>query len=49
MRMRAYHKRLTYEDKFDRRYACYWKRGAKSVKRYNRRKLRRVLRLGVYD
>lgn len=49
MRRKAYYKRLTYEDKFDRRYACNWKRGAKSIKKYNRRKLRRVLRSGVYD
>ena len=37
MSMRAFHKRLTYEDRFDRKYCCYWKRGAKHIKRYNRR------------
>lgn len=42
--MRAVIKRLTYEDKFDRRYCCYWKRGGRKIKRINRRKFRRVIK-----
>lgn len=40
---RSIHKIITNEDKFDRKYCCYWKRGACKVKRYNRRLLRRKL------
>lgn len=49
MAIRAYHKRLSYEDSFDRKYCCYWKRGARSIKRYNRRLVRRKLKSGLYD
>lgn len=42
--MRAINKRLTYEDKFDRKYCCYWKRGGKKNKRNNRRLLRRIIK-----
>jgi hypothetical protein len=44
MSMRSFHKRMTYEDKFDRKFCCYWKRGAKKIKRYNRKLLRRKLK-----
>ncbi len=40
---RSIHKIITREDSFDRKYCCYWKRGAHKVKRYNRRLLRRKL------
>ena len=44
--MRAIHKRLTKEDKFGRMYRC--QRSARALarneKRYNRRKLRRILK-----
>lgn len=49
MSMRAFHKRLTYEDRFDRKYCCYWKRGAKHIKRYNRRLVRRLIKSGYFD
>ena len=42
--MRAIHRRLTYEDKFDRKYACYWKRGARKIKKFNRKLLRRKIK-----
>lgn len=42
-------KKLTYEDKFDRKYCCYWRRGARRIKRANRRLYRRILNSGLYD
>ena len=49
MREHNYYKKLTYENKWDRHYCCYWKRGARSIKRMNRRLLRRKLKSGMYD
>lgn len=37
-------KKLTSENKFDREYACFWKRGAKKIKRANRKSYRRQLK-----
>ena len=47
--MRAIHKRVTTEDKFGRKYYCQRaKRGlTKGQKRYNRRKLRRIMKGAV--
>jgi len=42
--IRAAHKRLTYEDKFDRKYTCNVYRWLHYVKRANRRKMRRILK-----
>jgi hypothetical protein len=42
--MRAIIKRMTYEDKFDRKYCCYWKRGGRKIKRYNRKLFRRRIK-----
>ena len=39
------HKKLTFEDKFDRRYACWVRNNRKKWhwwKRYNRKKFRRI-------
>ena len=49
--MRAIHKRLTKEDKFGRKYYCQRaKRGlTKGQKRFNRRKLRRIMKGAVKD
>lgn len=45
MSLRRYNiRKMTYEDKFDRYYACFWKRGARHIKRENRRKFRRKLK-----
>lgn len=41
---RALHKRMTYEDRFDRRYRCNVHRFLPSVKRYNRRQFRRKMK-----
>lgn len=42
--MRAVHKRLTFEDKFARKYYCNSYRFTSDMKRRNRRKLRRILK-----
>ena len=44
--MRAIHKRLTSEDKLARRYRCQRARRSfiRAQKKYNRRKMRRILR-----
>ncbi len=42
--MRAVIKRMTYEDKFDRKYCCYWKRGGSKIKRSNRKLFRRRIK-----
>ena len=49
--MRAIHKRVTTEDKFGRKYYCKRaKRGlTKGQKRFNRRKLRRIMKGAVKD
>jgi hypothetical protein len=49
--MRAIHKRVTTEDKFGRKYYCKRaKRGlTKGQKRFNRRKLRRIVKGAVQD
>lgn len=43
------HKKLTFEDRFDRRYACWVKNNPKAWKRFkrqNRKKYRRILKDG---
>jgi len=42
--MRSVIKRMTYEDKFDRKYCCYWKRGGRKIKRTNRKLFRRRIK-----
>lgn len=42
--MRAVIKRMTCEDKFDRKYCCYWKRGGRKIKQSNRKLFRRRLK-----
>lgn len=44
--MRAAHKRLTFEDKFARKYFCEHSRLGylRHAKRYNNKKLRRILK-----
>ena len=42
--MRAIHKRLTFEDKFARKYYCNPYRFTSKMKRFNRRKLRRLMK-----
>lgn len=37
-------KKATYEDKFSRHCACWWKRGKRKVKTANRRAYRRFLK-----
>ncbi len=32
------------EDKFDRKYCCYWKRGGRKIKRSNRKLFRRRIK-----
>jgi hypothetical protein len=45
--MRAVHKRLTFEDKFARKYYCNSWRFTYDMKRRNRKKLRRLLKQEV--
>ena len=48
--MRAVHRRLTFEDRFARKYYYNSKRFVSDMKRRNRRKLRRILKREVkYD
>lgn len=42
--MKAVHKRLTFEDKFARKYYCNADRFTSDMKRRNRKKLRRILK-----
>lgn len=37
-------KKVTYESKFDRKYACFWKRGARKIKKANRKHFRQYLK-----
>lgn len=52
MRKGNIHKRATFEDKFDRKYAC-WVRNQPKVWRYwkvkNRKEFRRKVKRGEYD
>lgn len=45
--MKAYRKRLTYEDKFDRNYSCWClnHNGWSKCKTHNRRKARRKIKI----
>jgi hypothetical protein len=43
--MKGIYKKLTYEDKFARKYYCNSYRFLSDMKRQNRRKLRRLLRV----
>ncbi len=47
--MRAVHKRLTFEDKFARKYYCNSYRFVGSMKKRNRKQLRRILKKEVKD
>lgn len=42
--MRSEHKKITYEDKFDRKYACYFERAKPKIKRINNKKARRIFK-----
>ena len=42
--IRALHKRLTYEDRFDRKWRCNVYRFLPGMKRYNRRQFRRKMK-----
>ena len=42
--IRALHKRMTYEDRFDRKWRCNVYRFLPGMKRYNRRKFRRKMK-----
>lgn len=46
------HKKLTYEDRFDRKFACWVKNNPKAwkwFKRQNRRKYRRIAKMRKED
>lgn len=46
------YKKLTFEDKFDRKYACWVENNPKAWKywkRRNRKTLRRILKKGILD
>jgi len=42
--MRTFHKRVTYEDKFDRKYAIGYWRVSKEIKTRNNRTFRRFIK-----
>ena len=44
--MRSLYKRLTFEDKFARRWYCNAYRFMRAMKTYNRRKMRRIMKRG---
>ena len=45
--MRAVHRRLTFEDRFARKYYCNSERFVSDMKRRNRRKLKREVKYDV--